>query len=75
MAGVALGARRVSKFAARALGSAIKPSSCIRSIATRQLISLSPPSGFNQPSCWQTRWDSAVRDSPGTWCDQIDNEV
>ena len=50
----------------RAGGSAITPSRCMRSNATRALMSLSPPSGLRQSSRSHTTRDSAARFSGGS---------
>ena len=49
-------------------GGVSRPSRCMRSRATRALISLSPPSGLRQSSASQTAWDSAVRARDGSRC-------
>jgi hypothetical protein len=42
-------------------GKAIRPSACMRSIATRADIAFSPPSGLNHPSAWHIKRDSSAR--------------
>ena len=46
--------RRLLLFTLLGGGSSIRPAWCKLSKATRQLISLSPPSGFSHPRAWQT---------------------
>ena len=50
----------------RAGGSAITPSRCMRSSATRALMSLSPPSGLRQSRRSHTTRDSAARFNGGS---------
>ena len=47
-------------------GSCSNPCRCMRSMATRQLISLRPPSGLNQPKSWQAKRESWARERVGS---------
>ena len=42
-------------------GRLIRPSAAIRNIATRQDISLRPPSALNQAKVWQVKRESSAR--------------
>ena len=49
-------------------GKVSRPSRCMRSRATRALMSLRPPSGLRQSSASQTARDSAARERRGWRC-------
>ena len=53
-------------FGLRGGGSCSNPCRCMRSMATRQLISLRPPSGLNQPKSWQAKRESWARERVGS---------